>query len=80
MKKIFKPCQICKGTGRLPVAAKENTSAIMAGTVLYYETCQACHGSGVSDEVLAFVEDQDPINEIKTNITFGEKLSSLFEI
>jgi DnaJ-class molecular chaperone len=77
MRKIFKPCQICKGTGRVPVAAKENTSAIMAGTVLYYETCQACHGSGVSDEVLAFIED--PINEIKT-ITFGEKLSNLLEI
>jgi mono/diheme cytochrome c family protein len=80
MRKIFKPCQVCKGTGCLPVAAKENSSAIMAGTVLYHETCQACHGTGMSDEVLGFVEDQTPINEIKTNITFGEKLNNLLEI
>ena len=58
MKRIFKPCELCKGAGVYPAIASNNTSTYKPGDFLGYNVpCEMCQGSGVSDEVAYFIDD-----------------------
>lgn len=57
MKKVYKPCPSCGGTGSFPVISEADTTSIMKGEIMYYTTCSICYGTGCSDELIGIVEE-----------------------
>jgi len=55
--KLIKPCDNCKGKGSIPIVVDAATTAPITPT--YDTVCPACNGTGMSDEIMGFIVQDD---------------------
>lgn len=56
MKTIYKQCEYCNGTGSQRTYDYIDKYSTTPGNLYYFQTCRWCGGSGMSDEILGYIQ------------------------